>query len=166
MVIPRSRELLTCKTWPLQTEVWVFNSILSNISSLVLLHDWRQTLCMSPHIILSQLSLRNDSQITSNEEARLNKGWKPAPSGRPGAWARATVMPRSLSGRRTACRCTSSIISLCIHKKEDGEAHRKARIVYGCNIDFYTAPRKRELRLKLQGCLPSCQQQELCRHGG
>lgn len=33
--------------------------------------------------------------------------------------------------------------------QDGGEAHREAPIVYGCNIDFYTAHRKRELHPKL-----------------
>lgn len=46
-------------------------------------------------------------------------------------------------------------------KKEDGEAHRKAWIVYGCNIDFIQLPGKENYVLNYKDVSVSCQQQEL-----
>lgn len=48
-----------------------------------------------------------------------------------------------------------------MHKNRDGEAHREARIVYGCNIDFIQLPGKGNYVLNYKDVSVSCQQQEL-----
>ncbi len=81
-------------------------------------------------------------------------------------WPHSTSLLLGLSGNRTACHCTSPVISLCIHKTEVGEAHRKARIVYGCNIDFIQLLGKGNYVLNYKDVSVSCQQQELYGPGG
>lgn len=58
-----------------------------------------------------------------------------------------------LLGNRTASRCTSPIISLCIYKGGGWRSSQESLDCLWLQYRFYTAPRKRELHLKLQRCL-------------
>lgn len=49
---------------------------------------------------------------------------------------------------------------------EDGEAHRKPRIVYGCNIDFTQLLGKGNYVLNYKDVSVSCQRQDLYGPGG
>lgn len=52
-----------------------------------------------------------------------------------------------------------SVISLCIHKKEDGVAYTKAFIVQGCNIDFIWLQGKGNYILNYKDVSVTCQQE-------
>lgn len=77
----------------------------------------------------------------------------PPPSGWPGTRPLSTLLLLGLSGNRTACYCTSPTISRCIHKKGRWWGSQESLDCLWLQYRFYTAPRKRELRLKLQRCL-------------